>query len=277
MDSAGGDIVMNSTVSKLENCKNSLRKTYNKYMDNNNHYIDDFNIYLSDEDYRESRMMIMRMCKEQEVDVPQIFKDCRSVEEFILFIASDYNSHYGENMGFISNQFNIFIDFVEMENIEVQIIHVETDFPKELSYQHILEDIAKCEQRIDKGDYSGALTSARSLIEGVLKEIILNIEGKEIESKPSLTELFKEVRSHLNLDPSSQELQKPLREVVSGLIKVVHGLNEIRNISGDGHTRKITPSLHHALLVVNSAKTVANFLFHTYQYQRNLGKIKIST
>lgn len=268
---------MNSTVYRLDNCKNSLRKTYDKYIENNNHYIADFNIYLSDSDYRESRMIIMRMCKEQEIEVPQIFKECRSVEEFILFIESDYNSPYIENMGFISNQFNMFIDYVEMENIEVKIIHVESDFPKELNYKHILEDITKCEQRIESGDYSGALTSARTLIEGVLKEIILNIEGKEIESKPSLNQLFKNVRSHLNLDSGNKELQKPLREVVSGLIKVVHGLNEVRNISGDGHTRKVTPSLHHALLVVNSAKTVANFLFHTYQYQRDLGKIKIFT
>src|SRR5699024_7125112 len=152
----------------------------------NNHYIADFNIFLSDSDYRESRMIIMRMCKEQEIEVPQVFKECRSEEEFILFIESDYNSPYIENMGFISNQFNMFIDYVEMENIEVKIIHVESDFPKELSYKHILEDITKCEQRIESGDYSGALTSARSLIEGVLKEIILNIEGKEIENKPSL-------------------------------------------------------------------------------------------
>lgn len=261
---------------KLENCKNALRRTYDKYMDNKSNNFD-FNIYLSNEEYKESRLTIMKICKEKELEVPKIFKDCRSVEEFILFIVSDYNAHYLDNMLYISDQFNEFIDLVEMESIEVQIIQVKTDFPKELNYKHILEDIAKCDQRIEIGDYSGALTSARSLIEGVFKEIILKIKGKEIEGKPPLTELFKEVRLLLNLDPSNKDLQKPLREVISGLIKVVHGLNEIRNISGDMHARKISPSLHHALLVVNSAKTVANFLFHTYEYQRKLGKIKIST
>ncbi|OHR72163.1 hypothetical protein HMPREF3291_22450 [Bacillus sp. HMSC76G11] len=263
----------NTTVSQLENCKDGLRQTYDRYMENNRYDIDDFNMFLSDGDYKQARMIILKLCKEQEIEFPQIFKDCRTVEEFIQFIAYDYNSNYGDNLGYISTQFNEFIDYVDMQNIEVQIIHIECEVPKELSYNHILEDISKCENRINTGDYSGALTSARSLIEGVCKEILFNIEGIESEDKPSLPELFKDVRNHLNLDPSNQELQKPLKEVVSGLIKVVHGLNEVRNKSGDMHTRKGKPSLHHALLVVNSAKTVANFLFHTYEYQRKMGKI----
>ncbi|MCF7620909.1 MULTISPECIES: hypothetical protein [Bacillaceae] len=82
--------------------------------------------------------------------------------------------------------------------------------------------------------------NARSLIGGVCKEIIFNNEGKENEDKPPLPELLKDVRNHLNLAPSNQEPQKPLKEVV------------------------------------NSAKIVADFLFHTYEYQRKMDKIKKS-
>ncbi|MGG1632353.1 abortive infection family protein [Rossellomorea sp. NRS-1567] len=267
----------NATVSQLENCKLALRKTYDDFVENNQYDIDDYNKYLSDDDYKQSRLVIMRLCKEQDIEVPSIIKNCRTVEEYIQDLSYDYNSNYADNLGYISTQFNSFIDILEMEEIEVQIIHIDCEIPKELSYNHILEDISKCEDRVNKGDYSGALTSARSLIEGVCKEIIFNIEGKEVDTKPQLPDLFREVRNHLNLDPSNQELHKPLKEVISGLIKVVHGLNEVRNLSGDMHARKINPSLHHALLVVNSAKTVVNFLFHTYEYQRNLGKIKIPT
>ncbi|MCU9595902.1 hypothetical protein OEV82_16005 [Caldibacillus thermolactis] len=74
---------MNTTVLKLENCKNALRRTYDKYMDNKSNNFD-FNIYLSNEEYKESRLTIMKICKEKELEVPKIFKDCRSVEEFIL-------------------------------------------------------------------------------------------------------------------------------------------------------------------------------------------------
>lgn len=265
-----------TTVAQLENCKVALRKTYEKYLENNRYGIDDINMFLRDDTYKQARLIILRLCKEQEIEIPPIFKDCRTVEEFIQFIAYDYNSNYGDNLAYISSQFNSFIDYVELQNIEVQIIHIECDIPKELNYNHIFEDISKCEYRVNTGDYSGALTSAKSLIEGVCKEIILQIEGEEIIGSPNLPELFKRVRILLNLDPSNESLKKSLKQVVSGLIQVVHGLNEVRNKSGDSHTRKVNPSLHHALLVVNSAKTVVNFLFHTYEYQRNLGKLKIN-
>ncbi|MGX1373853.1 hypothetical protein RKD56_000971 [Priestia megaterium] len=264
----------NSTVSLLEKCKNGLRSTYDKYT-SGKFGISDYNLFLSDEDFQQARLMIFKLCREKEMEIPNILRDSRSVEEFIQFLLFD-NSPYGENMTYISSIFNPFVDMLELENIEIKILHIECKVPEELSYNHILEDISKCEKRIETGDYSGALTSARSLIEGVCKEIIYNIDGEDVGGSPNLPNLFKKVRSHLNLDPSNEALQKPLQQVISGLIQVVQGLNEVRNIGGDGHTRKVSPSLHHALLVVNSAKTVVNFLFDTYEYQRKLGKIHLS-
>ena len=87
-----------------------------------------------------------------------------------------------------------------MKSIDIKVLHVESEVQKELSYSHILEEIIKCENRINTGDYSGALTSGRSLIEGVCKEIIYNIEGEEVTGSPKLPKLFKTVRTHLNLD-----------------------------------------------------------------------------
>lgn len=58
-------------------------------------------------------------------------------------------------------------------------------------------------------------------------------------------------------------------------LEVVQGLNEVRNKVVDSHPRKeVNPSLHHALLVVNSAKTIVDFLYHTYEYERNLGRLE---
>lgn len=266
--------ILNTTVNLLNDCKEKLRKTYDEYT---SYPFSDF-VYkanISDELFQEARLVIFKLCEEMEREKPYSLTNCRSVEEFVDFLNFG-DSPFRENMSYISNLFNPFIDYVEMKNINVQILHIKCEVPQELNYSHILEDINKCEERIDSGDYSGALTSARSLIEGVCKEIIYNIEGEEITGSPSLPEMFKTIRNYLNLDPSSESLQKPLKQVVSGLIQVVQGLNEIRNLSGDGHTRKLKPSMHHALLVVNSAKTVVNFLFNTYEYQRNLGKLKIS-
>ncbi|WP_374988639.1 abortive infection family protein [Priestia megaterium] len=264
----------NPTVDLLEKCKNDLRRTYDNYLSTRNDSVD-FNLFLDDKDFRKARLIIFKLCEKKSIEKPQELINSRNVEELILTIHFD-TSDYAEALNLISTLFNSFIDDIEMKSIDVQIVHIKCEVPEELSYNHILEDISKCENRVETGDYSGALTSARSLIEGVCKEIIYNIEGQDVEGSPNLPKLFKRVRNHLNLDPSNEALHQSLQQVISGLIQVVQGLNEVRNIGGDGHTRKVSPSLHHALLVVNSAKTVVNFLFDTYEYQRKLGKIHLS-
>ncbi|MFE9076910.1 abortive infection family protein [Bacillus mobilis] len=258
----------------LESCKNKLRITFEDY--NSSNSIDFyFNTYLSNEEYREARQMIFRLRKEMEITnvSNDAIKECRDVEEYIRYISFSLELAYQEQFAYISRSFNDYIDYIEENNIDVKIVYVECDVPKELKYTHIMDNIIKCEKRIENGDYAGALTSARSLIEGVCKEILYNITNEEIKDKHDLPKLFDMVRNHLNLDPSNTQLQKSLKGVISGLIKVVQGLNEIRNSGGDSHIPKYNVSLHHALLVVNSAKTVATFLFHTYEYQREKGKI----
>ncbi|MGG3940970.1 abortive infection family protein [Peribacillus psychrosaccharolyticus] len=79
----------------------------------------------------------------------------------------------------------------------------------------------------------------------------------------------------MNLDPSDIKLDKALKEVLTGLIKVVSGISEIRNKRGDSHLVKSKIDRHHALMVVNAAKTVVTFLFSTYQYQIDRGTLEL--
>lgn len=237
---------------------------------------DDYYDYLTEEEFREVRSLIIAYCNEKNIEIPRIIKECRSIKELILRIeARGHNNDTSlyEDISEISEAFNPFIDEIEFQNIEIKIINIECEVPQKLNYKEITDYINKCDVRINIGDYSGAITAAKTLVEGVCKEIIFNIEKKEIESKGNLLKLFETVRKHLGLEP--QDLERPLREVVTGLLKIIQGLSEIRNISGDSHAGKGNGSklsLHHALLVVNSAKTVANFLFNTYEFQRKKGK-----
>nr|WP_245345370.1 abortive infection family protein [Halobacillus andaensis] len=153
---------------------------------------------------------------------------------------------------------------------------IECTIPAELTFDRILQDFQNCDDRIQKEDYSGAITSARSLIEGVCKEILVINGFNSLEGdNQKLPSLFKNVRNVLNLDASNEKLEEPLKNVITGLNKVVNGLNEIRNMSGDGHVVKRTPSKHHAILTVNSAKTIVGFLFQTYEYQKERGTLPL--
>ncbi|OIS62948.1 hypothetical protein A4A36_06740 [Bacillus subtilis] len=79
--------------------------------------------------------------------------------------------------------------------------------------------------------------------------------------------LFKMVREHLNLNTDNPKLEQLLKQVISGLINIVNSLAEIRNENGDMHHRRYEVNKRHALVVINSAKTVVTFLSNTYEYQ----------
>jgi len=89
--------------------------------------------------------------------------------------------------------------------------------------------------------------------------------------------LFSRVRKLLNLDPNRQDISDSIKQVMIGLTNIIHGLSTMRNKMSDSHGVTYKPSRHHAKLAVNSAKTLADFLFDTMSYQMekgNLDKIK---
>ncbi|MGH0949330.1 abortive infection family protein [Bacillus mycoides] len=274
----------NNTVSMLANCKDALINTYEEYLNlefeyNSTDFNFDFNANLTDEEYRKARITVSRVYTELNLNVPQEFTDSRSIKEFIYAVRvnPDYRNFNGHQIvGEIASMFNPVLDHLEEQCLEVQIIKIECDIPNELTYDHILEDLKQCDKRIEEEDYSGAITRARRLIEGVFKEIIFNIIGEEVTGNEKLPALFKKVQKCLNLESGDENLADPLKQVISGLVNVVNGLTAIRNKVGDAHSNNSNLRLHHALLVVNSAKTLVTFLFDTYDYQREKGKIVAS-
>ena len=135
------------------------------------------------------------------------------------------------------------------------------------NHEFISEQIEKCREKIQNQDFDGAITNARSLLEAVLIEIEKKLVNNPPKYDGQMMKLFNRVRKELNLDPSRKDLSKNLKKILSGLINVVSGLALIRNKMSDSHARELKPSKHHAVLVVNSVKTVTNFLFDTFEYQ----------
>jgi hypothetical protein len=163
---------------------------------------------------------------------------------------------------------------------------IETDLPKvrdlkgaavecrhpfesssEDGHAFIDEQIQKCEDKIRDGDFDGAITNARSLLEAVL----VHIEGEMDVNAPDydgdLTKLYRRAQRLLNLEPGKEDLETSLKQVLSGLTSIVNGIAGLSNRMGDRHVRSYKPSKHHAVLVVNSAKTMVSFLFDTQRFQ----------
>lgn len=141
-----------------------------------------------------------------------------------------------------------------------------------LSHEFIHEHVEKSETRLLGDDFTGAITSARTLVETVLQEM----ERRAVLSPPpyngELGQLMRRVQIALNIDPKTPENQ-PFHLVLTGLTNIVSGLAPIRNRMSDSHPLLYRPARRHAKLVVNAAKTVCDFLLDTFEAQVAAGKI----
>lgn len=137
----------------------------------------------------------------------------------------------------------------------------------EITHIFIDEQIKKCDKKLDEGDFDGAITNARSLVEAVLSAIEKEFDPNPPEYDGNLPKLYKRVQKHLNLSPGQESLAECLRQILSGLTSIVFGLATLRNTMSDSHVISYKPSEHHARLAVNTAKTLCDFLFETKEYQ----------
>jgi hypothetical protein len=140
-----------------------------------------------------------------------------------------------------------------------------------LSGGYVREILEKCSFRLTTGDWEGAITVARTLLEAVLCALEVRLVGASEDYKGDLPKQFKRVAKRLRIDEQRPDIDERFKEVVRGLVMVVNGLAPLRNKLSDGHARARKPAEHHARAVVNAAKTVAVFLVDSYRFQASSG------
>ena len=153
-------------------------------------------------------------------------------------------------------------NFYKLRELSGAIIEVENRFRKsdELNEIVIEEQIQKCREKIESGDYSGAIANARSLIEAVCVKIELELDSEDIGANDGdLPKLFSRVRKLIHLDPSRQDISDSLKQVLSGLSNIVNGISTMRNKMSDAHGVSYKASRYHAELAVNAAETLTDF------------------
>ena len=145
-----------------------------------------------------------------------------------------------------------------------------------LSDEYVRELSDKCDSRLSSGDFDGAVTSARTLLEAILGELEVRLAGAKADYKGDLQKQFKQATKLLRMDNERSDLDDRFRDVIRGLIMVANGLAPLRNKMSDGHARQRKPAPHHARVVVNAAKTVSMFLVESFIYQREKGLLSQS-
>jgi len=141
------------------------------------------------------------------------------------------------------------------ENIVFDEEHIHTQWKKALERK--------------KNDPEGAITTARTLIESILKYIL---DEKKIiyNENADLSEMYKEVAKSLNLAPE-QHQEQIFKQILGGANGIISGLGSLRNKLGDAHGKtkvSIKPKERHSELAVNLAGTMAIFLYKTFKEEK---------
>lgn len=153
---------------------------------------------------------------------------------------------------------------------------IELEIPPEefpiLGHRHIEEQIKKCDKKILEGDYDGAITNARTLLEQVLLEVECQLKGEKKKYDGNLPRLFRRVKAQLLVSNQSKNLPEILKQILGSLTGVVDGLAGLRNAMSDAHAAEIKPEKHHAKLAVNASKTVSDFIIESYLLFKDVGR-----
>lgn len=134
-----------------------------------------------------------------------------------------------------------------------------------ISHEGVTEQVRKANQKIETGDYSGAITNAYTLVEHLLKLLLAETATAFKETEGDIRALYKVLQPSSNLDPA--KIQEPLKPIVGSFQTLIGGLYEMANKGSDRHACRFNPTRHHAKLAVNAAFVLCDFLVESRDYQ----------
>lgn len=140
-------------------------------------------------------------------------------------------------------------------------------FDKAVS-EALIEPIEKAKKKLAEGDYDGAITNCRTLVEELLKELLGKTNTPYKKNEGDIKKLYKQLVAPLNLNPQGESLGSYLKPILQGLQQQIDGLYHFANKAGDRHSKLYKPSKHHAQLTVNVALTLCQFLLESYKYEK---------
>jgi hypothetical protein len=235
-----------------------------------------FNKFGFKDIYPESMVGSRRIYTQERIKNLKKFSDLKKLVEIIL----DPKEFYGLGIT-IENAVVHINEYLKLEGYEVchnekgyrflstttKIVEHKTT--STLSYDFIIEQIDKCQEKLATDDYDGAITNARSLIEAVSIKIIEIQNNQSYKSDGNLINIFKDLKKCLNMTIDENKNQQFLIEIIQGMTTTIQGIAALTNRASDRHHRIYKPQKHHAKLAVNCTFSFCDFILESFQYQQN--------
>jgi hypothetical protein len=197
--------------------------------------------------------------------VPSFVKTSRSLGSFWAYIKGKFD-HYDERRQHIREEFRPLLDYVEFgEEVGDEAVEANLD---RLDSEHVNQEWEKAKDR-RREDPDGAITTAKSLLESVMKHI-LEEEGFELSGKEKMPELYHKTSNLLELHPSNHT-QEPFEKMLGACHTIVDTMANLRNLFSDSHGKgknPVKPKPRHAEFVVNLAGNLAAYIVRTWEEKR---------
>lgn len=211
--------------------------------------------------YRKLRNNLLKQPLVEE-RLPKMVGKYRTLKQFWPFIQS--KGGYADRRQFIWDEFSGLLDYLENYS-DTPGESMITEKLKSVTKGYIKNEWEKALKR-KSSDPEGAITTSRTLLETVCKQILDELEVCYNE-KADLPILYKLTSRQINLAPD-QHTEQIFKQILSGCSSIVSGLGSLRNKISDAHGKKmnsIKPSERHAELSVNIAGTMTIFLYETFK------------
>lgn len=195
--------------------------------------------------------------------LPSWISTNRSGSQFWQFVKST-SSTYAGRREFIWSELAPLYDYVATGAAQPTSLSLEPFFARGTA-----ASIGEAWSRIQgrrESDPEGAITLARTLLEGTCKELLHKLAVPYAE-RDDLPKLYGLVANAMSLGPQSHK-EEVFKQVLGGCMNVANGLAGLRNAFGDAHGKAPStpkPGVRHADLAVNLAGTLATFLIATYE------------
>lgn len=148
-----------------------------------------------------------------------------------------------------------------IERYSTSIIEISIPSIKKSENKYILELSQQALKCIDDNDLYSAITKSRTMIEEALCFAIE--KQKQVPSeKGDVVQLYAQFKPLYNMH-SDKTMDRRINNLLSGINKIIESISEMRNKNSDSHgvgSKRISIKKHHALLFVNSAMTITNFI-----------------
>lgn len=149
------------------------------------------------------------------------------------------------------------------EIIKRETSYVQLEVPAIIAVnrEYIVDIANRANRDVENGEYDSAITKSRTLLEEVFCHEIEE-KGEKPSESGDIEKLYNQVKNLYNMRQGAM-VDKRVNMLLSGLEKILTSISQMRNKNSDAHgvgANRISISVYHARLFVNSAITMADFM-----------------